>query len=363
MGKKSGTSTQVQSYQPTAEEKKLWALQGRYEEAVMPSAIRLNTKAENLLENSIGETQVNYNNLLNQAQALNNSAISGMQGLANGQIPTAYQNNINQAVTRSVNNSMGDLLQGLGSRGVLNSSVTSEGIQGINQAAANTAADMYNNDISQLSNLYGNLSNVAGSNMTLASAAQEAAQQPALNLWNASVGLDSTNLGAISALGNKGTTTTTATQPTGSIWGGVLGGIASNSSLFGSKYCLSGDTKIKTPDGDKVLKWIDPHDIILTPAGEEEVLAVMEPHIAHVYFIVTDDDTDNVLYLTDTQPMLMEDGEYKTVKELKFGEKFKGRGRITSLGDSGERRVYDIKVASGSYYANGFIAKAGTTEW
>lgn len=362
MGKKGGgSSTTVQSYQPTAEEKKLWKLQGDYEDAIMPTAIGLNTKAGNLLEKSLGDTQVDYNSLLNQATALNNSAVAGYQNLANGNLPSAYTDNINQAVTRSVNNSMGSLLQNLGANGVLNSSVTSQGIQGINQAAANTAADMYNQDISQLLNIYGNLSNMAGTNITLASAAQEAAQQPAINLWNASIGLDGTNTGAIAAIGGKGTTTSTAKPPSsaGGFWGGILGGLASNANLF----CFTGDTLIKTPDGDKELKRIKKGDTIITPAGEETVTDVMEPHIAKVYTIITDDIHDQYLNLTETQPMLMDDGAYKTIGEMGFHETFKGKGKIITMVESGERRVYDLKVPSGSYYANGFIAKAGTTEW
>ena len=61
--------------------------------------------------------------------------------------------------------------------------------------------------------------------------------------------------------------------------------------------------------------------------------------------------------------MLMDDDTWKTIKEMKVGDKLKGRGNIIMLIESGDRLVYDIKVPSGMYYANGFIAKAGTTEW
>ena len=361
MGKKGGGSTTtVQSYQPTAEEKRLWKLQGDYEEAVMPNALELNAKAKNLLENSIGETQVDYKSLLNQAQGIQNTANAGYQALANGQLPQSYQDNINQAVTRQVNGSMGNLLQNLGSNGVLNSSVTSQGIQGINQAAANTAADMYNQDISQLADIYGNMSNMAGANISLGAAAQEAAQQPAINLWNTSIGLDGTNLGAISAMGGKGTSTSTQRTSGGSgIWGGILGGLASNSGLF----CFTGDTLIKTPNGDKPLKRIRKGDIITTPNGDEKVTDVMTPHYARVYAICTDESENKCINLTSTQPMLMEDGNWKTLEEMRIGERFKDRGKIVLLVESGDRLVYDIKVPSGMYYANGFIAKAGTTEW
>jgi len=361
MGKKGGGSTTtVQSYQPTAEEKRLWQLQGDYEEAVMPNALELNDKAKKLLENSIGETQVDYSTLLNQATNLNNSAIAGYQSLANGNLPTAYTDNISNVVTRQVNNSMGSLLQDLGSSGVLNSSVTSQGIQGINQAAANTAADMYNQDISQLSDIYGNLSNMSGTNITLGAAAQEAAQQPAINLWNTSIGLDNTNLGAISAMGGKGTSTSTQSTSGGSgLWGGILGGLASNASLF----CFTGDTMIQTPSGDKQLKRIHKGDTIITPVGEEEVTDVLEPRYERVYTIATDDIGSRFINLTITQPMLMDDDTWKTFAEMRFGEKLKGKGKIVLMVESGDRLVYDLKVPSGQYYANGFIAKAGTTEW
>ena len=360
MGKKGGGSTTVQSYQPTAEEKRLWKLQGDYEEAVMPNALDLNTKAKNLLENSIGETQVDYKNLLGQATNINNSAMNGYQSLANGQLPTSYTDNINKVVTNSVNQSMGNLLNNLSQNGVINSSVASQGIQGINQAAANTAADMYNQDISQLADIYGNISNMAGTNISLGAAAQEAAQQPAINLWNTSIGLDGTNLGAISAMGGKGTSTSTQRTSGGSgIWGGILGGLASNRGLF----CFTGDTLIKTPNGDKPLKRIRKGDIITTPNGDEKVTDVMTPHYARVYAICTDESENKCINLTSTQPMLMEDGNWKTLEEMRIGERFKDRGKIVLLVESGDRLVYDIKVPSGMYYANGFIAKAGTTEW
>ena len=361
MGGKGGSSTTVQSYQPTAEEKKLWALQGAYEEAVMPNALKLNERAGNLLWDSIGDTQVDYNALNNQANQRINDAIAGYQNLANGELPSAYTDNINAAVKSSVNDSMGNLLQDYGAKGILNSSVTSQGIQGINQAATNTAAQMYNQDIEQLGNIYSNLLNTAGSNITTSAAAQEAAQQPAINLWNASIGLNGTNLGAISAMGNKGATTTTqSTDSGGNFWGSLLGAGAN----FASNYwCFAGDTKIKTPDGDKMIKHIDVGDKVITPDGEKEVTAVMKPRYSCVYALVTDDKLNKVIYLTDSQPLMKEDGTWATVKELRVGDKLKEKGHAVSLIQSGDRMVYDFKVEGDQYYANGFIAKAATTEW
>ena len=54
-----------------------------------------------------------------------------------------------------------------------------------------------------------------------ATAAQEAAQQPALRLWNASTGLNQSATGVLVALSNQGTRTQTTSQ-SGNFLGGVL---------------------------------------------------------------------------------------------------------------------------------------------
>lgn len=358
MGKKGGSSTTVQSYQPTAEEKELWRLQAQYENAVMPNALELNDKAHDLLENSLGEIQVDYKDLLNKAQERNQEAIAGLQGLANGELPQNYVDNMTQTVTAGVNDSMGSLLNNLGASGVLNSSVTSQGIQDINNAAANAMANAYNSNISQVANLYGNMLNNAGTEISTAAAAQEAAQQPALNLWNASIGLNGTNLGAISAMGGKGSSTSTTNTPSSGLFGGILAGLSSNAGLF----CFPANTKIRTPTGLVEIRDIKAGDYITSPAtGEDaEVKAVMEPRFSKVYTLVT---SRGLVSCTDSQPLMKEDGEWATVKQLTIGTKMKDKGEVRNIIFSGDRKVYDLKVDGDMYYADGFTAKAATTEW
>ncbi len=57
-------------------------------------------------------------------------------------------------------------------------------------------------------------------------AAQEAAQQPALRLWNASTGLNQAATGVLVAISNQGTRTQTTHQD-GNLLGGLFGGVAS----------------------------------------------------------------------------------------------------------------------------------------
>ena len=64
----------------------------------------------------------------------------------------------------------------------------------------------------------------AGAPMTTAAAAQEAAQSPALNLWNASIGLTGSNNGTLAALAGANQNATT-TQSGGGLFSGLFGGL------------------------------------------------------------------------------------------------------------------------------------------
>ena len=61
----------------------------------------------------------------------------------------------------------------------------------------------------------------------MGAAAQEAAQNSAIRLWNASLGLNQSATGVLVALSNQGTKTTTQQQSSGDFWGGLFGGMAS----------------------------------------------------------------------------------------------------------------------------------------
>lgn len=217
------TVNNTSSYTPTEYELQLQKAQANYANAIAPNSLWLNDTARNLLQNSLGAVQVDYNNLNNTAQNQISNAQAGYAQLANGQLPQAYTDNMTQAVQSGVQNSFGNLLNNAASRGVLNSSVTNQGMSDISKNVADTMAQSYNNNINTLSNIYGNQINGATASTTAAAAAQEAAQQPALNLWNASLGLNGATTGALAAAAGKGTTTSSSTQSNSG--GGLLGGL------------------------------------------------------------------------------------------------------------------------------------------
>ena len=369
--KKGSSSTTVQSYQPTAEERKLMGLSADYAEYVMPNAQKLNDSAANMFFESLGDTQVDYTGLLEQAQQQTAAAQQGISDLTQGKLPDSYTQNMTDAIASGVENTMGTALDSLASRGVLSSSVTTQSMNDISKNISDTMAQQYQNNIGILNGLYGQQASLAGSNISLSAAAQEAAQAPAINAWNMSLGLGGATNSALAAIGNKGTTTSTQSTSGGSgLFGGILTGLAGNAGLFGSA-CFTEDTKVKTPDGDRFIRHIKPGDkVIATDAetGDKEatVTDVLKPVYSDVYVVVCDGEKGKKNYVstTLTQPLLTADGDYKEVSMLRIGTVLKNAGKVRGIVYSGERKVYDLKLASGdAYYANGFVAKGATDEW
>ncbi len=363
-----GSNTTVQSYQPTAEERKLMGLSADYAEYVMPNAQKLNDAAANMFFDSLADTKVDYNQLLQDAQQQTSAAQQGVSDLTQGKLPDGYVQNMTDAISTGVKNTMGSALDSLSSRGVLSSSVTNQAMNDISKNISDTMAQQYLNNISTLNGLYGQQATLAGQNIANSAAAQEAAQAPAINAWNMSLGLGGASNSALSAIGNKGTTTSTqTTSGSGGLFGGILTGLAGNSALF----CFAEDTKVKTPDGDRFIRHIKPGDKVMVynedgRDKEAEVYDALVPVYSDVYVVVCDGakGKKNYVSTTLTQPLLTADGEFKEVSMLRIGTELKNVGRVRGIVYSGERKVYDLKLASGeAYYANGFIAKGATDEW
>lgn len=375
MGKKGGSSTTVQSYKPTEQEIRLQKAAADYSEAIAPNALWLNGVARGLLQDSLGTIQVDYNQLLNNANQQTTAAQQGVANLAQGILPSAYQQNMENAIRSGVNNTMGSTLSGLGARGILNSSVTNTALNDISKNAADTMAQQYQSNIDKLNGLYGQQASLAGQNITTSAAAQEAAQQPALNLWNASLGLNSGGtLGALNAMKGTGTTTSTTSQSGG---GGVLGslfnaGLGMATGSYGSLWCFVGETPIETDAGAKAICDVSVGDKILTydhvrdRQCVEEVVEVMEPQDSEVYMVVCQDEKGNVrdVITTLTQPLMKADGTWRDVAMLRIGDNLKNVGKVKSVIFNGTRKVYDMKLTGkNTYYANGFVAKGATNEW
>lgn len=370
MGKK-GSSTTVQSYKPTEQEIRLQKAAADYSEAIAPNALWLNGVARGLLQDSLGTIQVDYNQLLSNANQQTAAAQQGIANLTQGILPSAYQQNMENAIRSGVNNTMGSTLNSLGSRGILNSSVTNTAMNDISKNAADTMAQQYQSNIGTLNGLYGQQASLAGQNITTSAAAQEAAQQPALNLWNASLGLNSGGtLGALNAMKGTGTTTSTTSQG-GSGWGSFLGGALNlGASVIA---CFSEETPIKMADSDiraicrlKVGDKVMAYDHINNTESVEEITEFMKPRYSDVYIVICQDEEGNMrnVSTTLTQPLLLDDGTWRDVAMLRIGDDLKNVGKVNGIIFNGTRKVYDMKLTGvNTYCANGFIAKGATNEW
>lgn len=470
----STTVTNTSTYTPSDEEKELMKQQSKYIDAVMPNAISLNDYAMNLLKDSLGTVQVDYNTLNNNAQnqisnatdnlssltdsntnATNtanntlgsisssignlanntsnqygnlasnyvnaaNTANSTLSSLANGELPTAYQQNMENSISSAVNNTVGKAISNLGNRGILNSSVTSSALNDIEKNASDSVASQYQNNINQVANLaqqqnqntntatnsLGNiidsqystlnnaltqqgtlaeqqLSNTQGNNsanqgiysslinsatapITTAAGAQEAAISPAQSLWNTSLGLNSANTGALAAAAGKGTSTSTSNQTTSgsSFFGNLLGGAVSGASTGWASglACFPEGTKIKMADGtEKNIKHVHEGDEVVAADGSTvKVIKTMEPVYNDVYYVIAENGNTST---TLTQSFMKPDGDYVLVSDITIGTELKNVGKVQSVVYSGERKVYDLQTdGDNNYIADGFIANGGSSE-
>ena len=71
------------NYTPTEAEKAMQELQLQYMQAIAPNMYRLNDAGANLLWDSIGDTQVDYRSLLNQALNRSNGYMDKLDSIAN----------------------------------------------------------------------------------------------------------------------------------------------------------------------------------------------------------------------------------------------------------------------------------------
>lgn len=378
MGKKGGSSTTVQSYKPTEQEIRLQKQAADYAEAVAPNALWLNNIAKGLLQDSLGTIQVDYGQLLNNANSQIAGAQQGVAGLTQGVLPAAYQKNMEASIASGVNNTMGKTLNSLGARGILGSSVTNTAMNDISKNAADTMAQQYQNNIGILNGLYGQQASLAGNQISMSAAAQEAAQQPAMNLWNASIGLNSGGtLGALNAVSGQGTTTSTTTNSGGGgLFSGLFNGAVSAGIGAWGGNCFVEETPILMADGEqKAIRDIKVGDKVLSydhvrdRRHVEEVMEIMEPHESDTYVVICRDRKGNMRNVETTlsQPLMLSDGTFRNVQVLCIGDPLKNVGTVKCIAFKGKRKVYDFKITSNrkrpTYFANGFVVQAGTDEW
>lgn len=102
-----------------------------------------------------GVQSENFKNLLGQSSNMIQSGQGLYSDLVQGKLPTAYTENMADAIKSGVNSTVGSNITSLANRGVLNSSVTNKALNDVEGNVANAMAQNYNQNVSQLGNLAG----------------------------------------------------------------------------------------------------------------------------------------------------------------------------------------------------------------
>ena len=146
-GGKGGGGSSSSSYEPSEQELQIMNYMAQNAEQAQTGIGSLlgqfNTGVQsdtfkNLLNNSLNQVQLGQN-LTSQ--------------LTQGKLPTAYTDNMTNAIKTGVNNTVGAAVNSLGNRGVLNSSVTNKAMNDIEKNVSDTMAQQYSNNIGQLAGL------------------------------------------------------------------------------------------------------------------------------------------------------------------------------------------------------------------
>lgn len=232
---KGGSTT---TYTMSPEERQLLVKQMSYLDKIYPNMVKLNDRAGDNLWNSFADMQYDFDAANKNAQQQISNAQQGLGNLAQGQLPQVYTNNMTAAVQSGVQNSVGKLLNDLGNKNVINSSLTNQGMNDISQNVANTMANQFNNNIQTLGNLYNDQISNAGQGITTAAGAQDAAINIPKQMWQLSLKLDSANSGTLGSIAGKHGTTTTKTNSggLGSFLGSAANAWLGNSGLVGKKW-------------------------------------------------------------------------------------------------------------------------------
>ena len=357
--------------------------------------------------------------LSDQYAASTGAANRTLSSLAEGKLPAQYQANMQNSIASALKSTMGKTLASLGNRGVLNSSVTARAMNDIEKNASDELARQYQGNIwqaaglaqqqlgnstslagnlgnlyntqyaqlngalgqqgalaqQQLANtaagtqanagLYSALMNSAGTPLTLSAAAQEAAQQPAINLWNMSLGLNGANASALAGVAGKGTSSQTTTQSGGGgFLGGLFGGaLTGAANAYGGLWCFPPETMVRMADGsEKKIAHIEVGERVMGIGkdGKECPATVMHKLDDHADMVYNVCCKNGHAMTTLSQPLMKDDGSFVLVRDLRIGDVLKGGGMLIGIIEAGDRPLCDLQTdGENNYIADGFVAKGG----
>ena len=125
----------------------------------------------NLYDRAADETNSDLSRYILQNSGANSRVNSTLSGLQEGYLPSQYQRNMEDSIRTALNRTIGDNVNRLGQRGVINSSVTNSALNDIEKNTADAVAQQYINNLNTVGNFaqqqYGNAMNTSGVNASL----------------------------------------------------------------------------------------------------------------------------------------------------------------------------------------------------
>jgi hypothetical protein len=318
--------------------------------------------AYNLQNIGMGALNNVYNYDFNSGLGNYNNAMTGInQGysnLANGLLPTEFSTARQNALNTDLNSTIGNAVNSLANRGIINSSVTNSALNGITRNASDTLARNYTSDLGTYGNILNNqqssLNSALGTNILGQQASYyptqqymsmgNVAAQPLQNLFNTMYS------------GRMGTAGSTTTQNDGGASTmGALGTLGAAAIM-----CFVAGTKVLTPDGEVNIEDVKLKDRVLSlNLTVEDVAYVMKPCISPDDYVTVQGEYGSVVTTTSTQHFMTEEG-YVLPFEL-VGKKCitkNGLELIVSVNPAEKELVYDLATTGANvYFANGFAVK------
>ncbi len=170
----------------------------------------------------------NINNLTNQGSTVADQTSTGYTNLLNGNLPSTYSQARQQALNADLTGTVGNAVNNLASRGIINGSSQNSVFDGITKNASNTLANNYSSDLNNYSNLLtSNLNNYKNELSNSVSNANSLAGNTS-NLYNTMYN------GRMNSAGT--TTTKSGGKGAGESALGTAAGIGLGNSSFGSKW-------------------------------------------------------------------------------------------------------------------------------
>lgn len=365
-----------------------------------------NTRYANQLAASVDTMNNGASQLANEYNGALLKNQNAMDSITNGQLPTGYADARRQALNSDLQATVGNVVSGLASRGIVNSSITDSTLNDISKNASNTLAAQYSNDLGQAAALNtqalnNNLSGI-GAKMGLWGNTYNNNQNGIINqanLMNQGYANQMNNAGTAAGLVgqreglaqnpiNTGATTQSAAiQPAKDYYsmsqlnnadqedllnrymslryglaqpaqtmvkqgsGGFFGGLMKG-------FCFVAGTEIATPEGGKVIETFVNGDTVITLGAVNDVIALHDMGEKETHRLETFDC--NVV-TTGSEKVLTPEG-LKLVEELAIGEPIMtvhGYQVVTVCEPTGNtEQVFELQCTGDNlFYANGIMAE------